>query len=38
VEAGNYDITLQKDGYKSIHENATVGIEDRVKIERTLSR
>jgi hypothetical protein len=38
VEAGNYDITLQKDGYKAVHENAIVGIEDRVKIDRTLSR
>src|SRR5262249_37831409 len=38
VEAGNYDITLQKDGYKPIHENAIVGIEDRIKIEKTFSR
>jgi PEGA domain len=38
VEAGNYDITLQKDGYKAVHENAIVGIEDRVKIDKTLSR
>jgi hypothetical protein len=38
VEAGNYDIVLQKDGYKSAHENAIVGIEDRVKISRTLSQ
>ena len=38
VEAGNYDITLQKDGYKDIHENAIVGVEDRIKINRTLSR
>ena len=38
VEAGNYDIILQKEGYKVVHESAIVGIEDRVKIERTLSR
>jgi hypothetical protein len=38
VEAGNYDITLQKDGYKDIHENAIVGVEDKIKINRTLSR
>ena len=38
VEAGNYDITLQKDGYKDIHENAIVGGEDRIKINRTLAR
>ncbi len=38
VEAGNYDITLEKDGFKPIHENAIVGVEDRVKIDKTLSR
>jgi serine/threonine-protein kinase len=38
VEAGNYDITLQKDGFKPVHENAIVGVEDRVKIDKTLSR
>jgi serine/threonine-protein kinase len=38
VEAGNYDIILQKDGYRAVHENAIVGIEDRVKIEKTLIR
>jgi len=38
VEAGNYDITLQKDGYKDIHESAIVGIEDRIRINRTLAR
>ena len=38
VDAGSYDITLQKDGYKSMHESAIVGADDTVKIERTLSR
>jgi serine/threonine protein kinase len=37
VEAGNYDITIEKDGYKPVHENANVGIQDRIKIDRTLS-
>ncbi len=37
VEAGSYDITLQKDGFQPIHESAIVGAEDRVKIARTLS-
>jgi serine/threonine-protein kinase len=36
VEPGNYDITIQKDGYKSVHENAIVGIDDRIKIDKTL--
>lgn len=38
VEAGNYDVTLQKDGYKAVHENTIVGVEDRIKIDKTLSR
>lgn len=38
VEAGSYEITLQKDGYKPIHESAIVGMEDRVKIDRALTR
>lgn len=37
VEAGNYDITIQKDGYKPYHENAIVGQEDRIKVNGTLS-
>jgi serine/threonine protein kinase len=37
VEAGNYDITIQKDGYKPIRENAIVGVDDRVKIDRALA-
>lgn len=36
VDAGSYDITLQKEGYKPVRESAIVGAEDRVKIERTL--
>lgn len=38
VEAGNYDITLQKEGYRPVHESAIVGMDDRVKIEKTLMR
>lgn len=38
VEAGNYDITLQKDGYRPLHKNAIVGIDDRIKISETLAR
>jgi hypothetical protein len=38
VEAGNYDITLQKDGFQAAHENAIVGVDDRVKIDRALTR
>jgi hypothetical protein len=38
VDAGSYDITLQKDGYKPVHESAIVGMEDRVKIDRALTR
>lgn len=37
VEPGNYDITIQKDGYKAIHESAIVGEGDRIKINRPLS-
>jgi hypothetical protein len=38
VEAGNYDITIQKDGYQTIHESAIVGIDDHVKITKALAR
>ncbi|HWS16790.1 MAG TPA: PEGA domain-containing protein, partial [Candidatus Elarobacter sp.] len=37
VEAGNYDITIQKDGFKPIHESAIVGADDRIKIDRALA-
>ena len=38
VEAGNYDITLQKDGYQTIRESAIVGVDDHVKINKSLTR
>jgi serine/threonine-protein kinase len=37
LEAGNYDITIQKDGFKPVHESAILGMDDRIKIDRTLS-
>lgn len=37
VEPGSYDIVIQKDGYKPIHESAIVGIDDRIRINRPLS-
>jgi hypothetical protein len=38
VDAGSYDITLQKDGYKPVHESAIVGMDDHIKIDRSLTR
>jgi serine/threonine-protein kinase len=38
VEAGNYDITIQKDGYQPFHQNSIIGMEDRVKIDKVLVR
>ena len=38
VEPGSYDIVIQKDGYKPVKESAIVGIDDRIKIEKPLSR
>lgn len=38
VDAGSYDITLQKAGYRPVHESAIVGVDDRIKIARTLER
>lgn len=37
LEAGNYDITIQKDGFKPIHESAIIGMDDRIKIDRALT-
>jgi serine/threonine protein kinase len=37
VEPGNYDITIEKDGYKPVHESAIVGVDDRIKINKPLS-
>jgi serine/threonine protein kinase len=38
VEPGNYDITLQKDGYKPVHKMVTTQANDKVKIEEQLSK
>jgi eukaryotic-like serine/threonine-protein kinase len=38
VEAGSYDVTLQKDGFQPIHESVIVGQEDHARIAKTLSR
>jgi len=37
VDPGSYDITLQKEGYKSLHESAIVGMDDHIKIDRPLT-
>jgi len=38
VEAGNYDITIQKDGYQTVRESAIVGVDDHVRITKALAR
>jgi PEGA domain-containing protein len=38
VEPGSYDITIQKDGFKPVRESAIVGVDDRIKIDRPLTR
>jgi hypothetical protein len=38
VDSGSYDITLQKDGFKPVHESAIVGPDDHVRIDKSLSR
>ncbi|HEY7402902.1 MAG TPA: PEGA domain-containing protein [Candidatus Angelobacter sp.] len=37
VEPGSYDITIEKDGYQPVKESAIVGIDDHIKINRSLS-
>jgi serine/threonine-protein kinase len=37
VEPGSYDITIEKDGYKTVKESAIVGIDDHIKINKPLS-
>ena len=38
LEPGNYEITIEKDGYQPAHENAIVGVDDHIKINKTLTR
>ncbi|HYL94074.1 MAG TPA: serine/threonine-protein kinase [Alphaproteobacteria bacterium] len=37
VEPGYYDIVVQKDGYKPIHKSINAGIDDKIKLEESLS-
>jgi hypothetical protein len=36
IEPGNYEITIQKNGYKPIHTNLAAGANEKVKIEEKL--
>jgi hypothetical protein len=38
VEAGSYDVTLQKDGFAPMHESVIVGQEDRARITKVFTR
>lgn len=38
VEAGNYDITLQKPGYQPIHKTVTISSEEKLKINAILAK
>lgn len=38
VEPGNYDITLQKDGYKPTHTSVLAQANDKLKIDETLKK
>ncbi len=38
VEPGNYEITIQKSGYKPVHTNLAAGANERVKIEEKLEQ
>jgi eukaryotic-like serine/threonine-protein kinase len=38
VEAGSYDVTLQKDGFKPMHESVIVGQEDHARITKVFTR
>ena len=38
VQAGNYDITLQKEGYQPVEKTVTVKSEQKLKIEEALKR
>ncbi len=37
VEAGSYDVTLQKDGFAPMHESVIVGQEDRARITKVFT-
>jgi hypothetical protein len=38
VEPGNYEITLQKDGYKPVHKSVSTQANDKVKIDEQLGK
>ena len=38
VDSGNYDITLQKEGYKAVHKSVTVNSEQKLKIDEALEK
>ena len=38
VEPGNYDITLQKDGFKPVHKMVTTQANDKLKVEEQLAK
>jgi hypothetical protein len=38
VEPGNYEITIQKNGYKPVHTNLSAGANEKVKIEEKLQQ
>ncbi|HEY6971957.1 MAG TPA: serine/threonine-protein kinase [Candidatus Angelobacter sp.] len=38
LEPGNYEITLQKEGYKPVHKSVTTQANQKLKIEQTLSQ
>lgn len=38
VEPGNYEITLQKEGYRGVHKTVTTQLNDKVKIDEQLSK
>jgi len=38
VEPGNFEITIQKSGYKPIHTTLAAGANEKVKIEEKLEK
>ncbi len=38
VEAGNYEVSLQKDGYKPVVKSLTANNQDKLKIDETLAK
>ena len=38
LEPGNYNVTLQKDGYKQVHKSVTVTLGDKLRIEETMAQ